>query len=404
MKILCVDFWSDGNLGDAIMQKEILQQCDSQKNEVHVISCFGHNQFQMNAFHESMKVPDVIWHPSFFSTYIKLDSYTELKFGGRIARLLRTLFSLIYADVKLRLFRIMGHYFFLGSSSYLKNLDFDVVILNGRNYRNYNGRLKNYINNRPLTLHQSLVSTLFPQAKVLNAGVSIWGADSKTLDFIKKKWPSYSSNVTRESFSYKLLESYGVGATQRKDLSFPYLKSFIKEGQSSSKEKLVVFSLTEVAGIQHYLQQINILLKKYASRGYKIALVDQVYLRHESIDELLPLLEVEYERVSTNSLDNLIQVYSRAEIVISSRMHGSIIAMSQSCKVASVAYDKGAKWNIITDEIEGYKLFSPETLDAQKVLDYLDSDSSFEHSCVLRKSISDCKERYVSEFIHDSCA
>jgi polysaccharide pyruvyl transferase WcaK-like protein len=404
MKILCVDFWSDGNLGDAIMQREILDQCDSQKNEVHVISCFGRNQFQMNAFHESLKVPDVCWHPGFFSTYIKLDSYSELKFGGRITRLLKTLFSLILADLKLWLFRISGLAFFLGSSSYLKNLDFDVVVLNGRNYRDYNGKLKNYINNRPLTFHQSLVSFLFPDARILNAGVSIWGADPKTLDFIKSNWNSYSCNVSRESFSYSLFESYGVKALQRKDLSFSYLKSFTKDKQCVDKDKTLVFSLTEVSSVQHYLQQINIILSEYVSRGYEIILVDQVYLPHESIDALLPLLEVKYERVTTNSLANLIRVYSRAEIVISSRMHGSIIAMSQSCNVASIAYDTGAKWNIITDEVEGYNLFSPENLDAKNVIDYLDSDVAPVHCSILRKSISDCEERYVSEFIHNFSA
>lgn len=398
MRVLIVDFWSDGNIGDAIMQREILKQVTRYSNDIHVISCFGENQFQLNGFNESLDFDNVTWHPSFFNTYIKLDAYSERQNVSRLTRLVKTLISLVAANLKLNLYKKFKVSSLLGRHSYMKKLNFDAIVFNGRNYRDFDGALKNYINNQPLLINQRLVCELFDEPPKINAGFSVWGLDENVKSFIQNKWCNYQANVARESYTTKFMGHFdGVETDYKKDLSFDYLQSKVKKQSGCNKK--IAFSLTNVVEIDSYLKQINEILNHYHNLGYEVILVDQVYLAHESIDILLPRIEVSYERFSSKKIDNILSVYNTCEFVLSTRMHGTIMALSQGCKVASLAYDSGAKWSILTDEINNYPMFTPGENPSSEIIDYLDSEKasidSNDFSVVLEKS----GDKYVEKFL-----
>ena len=112
MNIVLVDFWSDGNMGDAIMQKEIQRQVFKNSTQrIDIISCFGSNQNQINTFHESKTYADSNWHSAFFKTYIKLDDYYNKKYSNRYTRLFKTVLSIFLTDLKLVLLKFGFNFF-----------------------------------------------------------------------------------------------------------------------------------------------------------------------------------------------------------------------------------------------------------------------------------------------------
>lgn len=405
MRVLCVDFWSDGNLGDAIMQKEILDQVFSREEEVevHVVSCFGKNQFQLNAFHESKHHLNSIWHPAFFKTYIKLDKYTESEFNGRYYRLLITVAALIVSTIRLKLYKYTGNVNFLGFYKYFKDMEFDVLIFNGRNYRDFGSHVKNFINNQPLIIHQELFSLLNPSTKKINAGVSIWGLSKGLLNRLKVLWGGYDLNIAREQSTFDYIKT-GIGVKNvrlEKDLSFPFLSTLVRSKHENDSLRRVGFSITEVPDLNNYIQFINEIGEHYKSKGYDIFVIEQVYLPHESVDHLYEKLNFDFELIKTKSITEMLNIYDVMDFVVSSRMHGSIMALSQGCKVASIAYDRGAKWGIITDELVDYPLFSPEQVTAKEVIEYLNSDKSNIHAKELSVVLTESDKRYIHEFLQN---
>jgi polysaccharide pyruvyl transferase WcaK-like protein len=400
MKVLIVDFWSDGNIGDAIMQCEILEQSLDVSTDVHVISCFGYNQFQLNAFNESLQFDNVTWHPSFFNTFIKLDGYIERQDVRRVIRLLKTFSSLFLANLKNRLYKLTKMDFFLGKLSYLKSQSFDAIIFNGRNYRDFNSFLKNYINNQPLLINQDFVNNIFPNTPKLNAGFSTWGLDSNVKRFMSNNWNGYTENVAREKFSLSYMkEHFDFDILYRKDLSFDYLSS--RTNISYDKNKKIGFSLTAVADVDGYITQVNNVLEYFYNEGYEIFLIDQVYLAHENVDYLKELISVPFLSLSSKKISRILNFYKECELVLSTRMHGSIMALSQGCKVASIAYDDGAKWSILKDDIFDYPIFTPVKSSSKEIINYLQSETSISHSHSFIEKITSGKQNYVSEFLRN---
>ncbi|MFT5848655.1 polysaccharide pyruvyl transferase family protein [Psychroserpens sp.] len=400
MRVLIVDFWSDGNIGDAIMQCEILKQVSSKSSDIHVISCFGENQFQLNGFNESLNFDNVTWHPSFFNTYIKLDSYSEKQNVSRLTRLMRTFISLVSANFRLNIYKKFKISSLLGRHSYLEKMHFDAIVFNGRNYRDFNGLIKNFINNQPLLINQRLVNELFDKAPKINAGFSTWGLDGSVKSFIENNWCNYKTNVARESYTKKYMERFvGVGTDYKKDLSFDYLQDKVQIQDGYNKR--IAFSLTNVGDVDLYLKQINEILHHYYNLGYEVILVDQVYLEHESTDFLLPKIEIPFERFSSKKIDKILSMYNTCEFVLSTRMHGSIMALSQGCKVASLAYDSGAKWSILIDEINNYPMFSPGKTPSSEIIAYLESEKAPIDSYVFADVLKQSGDKYVEKFLYN---
>ncbi len=401
MKILIVDFWSDGNIGDAIMQCEIIKQSSEFSDDIHIVSCFGENQFQLNAFNESLNFDSTTWHPSFFKTYINLDKFSSKIKSGRINRIFRTLLSLFISNLKLKLYKLTKSSVILGTFSDLKNVNFDAIIFNGRNYRDFDGTLKNYINNQPLIIHQKLIAELFPDVPKINAGFSAWQIESKVDETIRNQWENYSLNIARESFTYEFIKSRypDIELFQGKDLSFDYLSD--KTIRKDSVRKKVAFSLTSVSSVDKYIEEINSTLKYYFEKDFEILLIDQVYLEHEHVEDLIKRIEIPFKRISSKKIDSLLSAYSNCEYVISTRMHGSIMALSQGCRVASLAYDDGAKWSIIKDEIPGYPIFRPIEFKAEDVINYLESEQSVEDSVKFLNKVSQSDEKYIEKFLRN---
>ena len=405
MKILVVDFWSDGNLGDAVMQKEIIEQCGKVSKDVHILSCFGKNQFQLNAFNESLNYDYLTWHPSYFSTYIKLDFYSEWAFGSRTTRLMKTLVGLLVAELKLKLFGLFKLKFLLGKHRFLMLANYDAVVFNGRNYRDFGGKLKNYINNRPLTLHQELIFKTMQCVPIINAGFSAWNLDSSVSKFIDGNWSRIDAHIARESFTYSYLMnekselSKKLNIYQKKDLSFDYLSE--KVNREERKENIIAFSITRIGEIEPYLNMLNEVLSHFITLGYRAVYVEQVYLPHENVDDLLPKIYVPFTECRSKKIDTILKCYSQCAYVLSSRMHGSIMALSQGCHVASLAYDNGAKWSILTDELIDYPIWSPAIVSKQEIVNYFEAQKIESHTNQFIEMLMRTNEKYVEKFLHN---
>lgn len=401
MKILIVDFWSDGNIGDAIMQCEIIEQSQEVSNDIHIISCFGKNQFQLNAFNESLSYDHTTWHPSYFGTYINLDKYAGKVRLSRFNRLIKTFASLVISNIKINIYKITKWKYLLGGYRYLNDIEFDAIIFNGRNYRDFDNRLKNYINNQPLLIHQKLISILFPNVPKINAGFSAWQLENEVLNSIYELWPRYNCNVARETYTYEFLKDKCnfPNIEKKKDLSFDYLSN--KVTKKIGRRKKVAFSLTMVEMLDRYISEVNKSLKHYFESGYDIVLIDQVYLEHEQVEAIISRIEVPFTRISSKKIEVLLSAYSECEYVISTRMHGSIMALSQGCRVASLAYDDGAKWSIIKDELGSYPIFNPKNILASEIIEYLNSVDSTLHAEQFLKIIANTNEKYVEKFLRN---
>lgn len=381
------------------MQVETLEQLRD-AYEIHIISCFGANQFQLNAFRESLCYDNTTWLPSFINTYIRLDKFTE-SHKSRSKRLLLSLLSLLRADLRIILFKISKNNFFIKHFSLLRNQQYDAIIFNGRNYRDFDGFLKNYINNRPLTINQELIHILFPTVKKLNSGYSIWKFDSYTEKLVKRLWNKNDLNVPRESASLTESIKNGIINTRpEKDLSFSYLARRNKN-LSTNRSKKVCINLTPIHNPTKYINLLNEIINHYSKLDFEIVIIDQVYLEHESTDDICKQLHGPHKRFKTTSLEKLIAEYNTAQFTISTRMHGSIISLSLGVPTASIAYDIGSKWKIIVDELKDYPLFKLEQLSFNNLIEYVESNAAIDHAKTFKEIISNEQKEYVKEFVHN---
>lgn len=402
MRVIIFDFWSDGNLGDAIMQKEILRQTRMVTEHITVVSCFGNNQFQLDAFHESKTYREVKWIPAFFKTYIRIDDYSNNKYSNRIVRLLRTFLSLVSADIKLYILNKSGINLF---NKHLTGrvVNSEAVVFNGRNYRDFGSWLKNYINNRPIEFHQDLVRSLKMDVPILNAGLSIWSYPEKRLKRLRTIWGGHTIH-SRESISASLLNQCRINNVQKKDLSFSHLNALSITPGNKNIPKILGLSLTRVVDMDNYLKVINetIITWLKLNPDSEVVIIEQIYLPHESTADLYDSLDFPFTVKKSKSIEEILRIYQLCSVVISTRMHGSIFSLSQGVATCSIAYDAGAKWRIIQDELPDYPLFSPNLMNAESINEYLYSSRAIEHATQFSKRIKQTTEKYVKEFLSNT--
>lgn len=376
-KLVLLDFASEKNRGDAAMQVSMIEL--SQKYfpgaSLSVVTVFGTNQ-----------CPECL--EQFDHTYPKYkDSVSYV--GGLLtthdAISNKRNISNKYLEKIQRVFHLVGVYFFIlliftriptpvwswalsneKQSTLITLQEADYIIWNGRNFRGYT------ILGEILQMLRLLVHPLFCiglQKPMVCLGASVWDLRSSLSRALLLFVFSRCQLVTlRENFSYNYIQrlmanrKFSTRYMQVPDLSLYMLSQMhvprvIPDGLISVTITLV--GEREVgdrdlyrAYIEAQKQLVEYLQKTYNAR---FIVVPQVIFEAESntsaIEQVFSGVSKESYHIINKPLTvaELVAVYRDSQMLIASRMHSAIFALTQGVPVLAIAYDEGAKWNILAD-------------------------------------------------------
>ena len=356
-KALVIDIASDFNRGDAIMQTNLCQIIKS-IDDYHLtgISIYGSNEHVDALYHfdESSKEFDEII-PGYRKTF-NLSPKNKLT---KIKNILSLLVSYIKPLLSLngRLLNRESPFNQIKS----KIIQSDLIIWNGRNFRNRKGIGEFY----DILCFTYLIFyiLIFTKKKILFYGLSIWKLNLNFTEFLVKLFLKNKRIETwsREDFSHKYLNSLQIENYRCMDLSFSNLLN-LKQNSHKILRKDYGLILTDwkedgMETYNNYVKSISSFINELPEES-KIYVVPQVFPQWESYIPLLDDIIFGLDNTSKNkiikitdkkSTKELFDLYSGLIAVISTRMHGSIFARFAGATVLSISYDTGAKWEIFKD-------------------------------------------------------
>ena len=386
-KMVLLDFASEVNRGDAIMQevfykysKEYLRATD-----ISVISVYGVNQDYKNAKHFDLTAR---FSPKVFPNL--RNSGNKLFTSNRASKILNII-NLAIALIQLVILYLFK--FFIGRPDQKAVLnaitDAKFIIWNGRNFRNRKGIGEIY---DILCMVISPCIALILKKKVYTIGVSVWPLRWRISKIILSEVLRRCEFVSvRETASYnyctKELKLKNVRLDP--DLSFasmPFAGMNNIENGHRTKMFLTIVDWTEDG--ESTRQAYIVALKKAIIWGKKVGLepvvVPQVHHKWEDYRAIVSELTKDFEiSVIDQSLDHeeLLSLYSTGKIILATRMHSAIFALSEGCRAVALSYDSGAKWNILSDAgLDGkyiVKMQELEKIDIEKILDIASSDITY---------------------------
>ena len=353
-KVIFLDFASEVNRGDAIMQEVFYKSGLDilEASEISVISVYGRNQ-SFDA-HEHFDLT-ARFNPKIFPNL--RNSGNKLTQNYKSSKL-RNVVSLAAALIQLIILRVFG--VFLGRPdqkeviSKLKSADY--VIWNGRNFRDRRGFGELY---DILCMLISAQMALILGKKVFTVGVSIWPLKLALSRLVLRKTLTKCEMVSvRETSSYE----YATSKLKLKnirldpDLSFasmPFI-GLNEKGAIRKKMFITIVDWTEDGDLvrRNYINAIIKSINWGHKNGLEPVIVPQVHHMWEDyrsiLSEIKDVVDVE---VMNTSLDHesLLSTYREGAILLATRMHSAIFALSERCKVLALSYDSGAKWSILTD-------------------------------------------------------
>ena len=356
-RAVVLDIASDFNRGDAIMQKAyglLLQRIDV--SDVTGIGIYGYNEGRLADSHydESKVYFKRIFH-GLRRTYnlSEKNSFTKIKNVFSLVNIwiLVLLPVVIWGEQKRRYREII---------SKLNNSD--LIIWNGRNFRNRKGFGEFY--DLLCFIYLPVVVLLRTRKSMVFYGVSIWPLKYK-LSRALVMWLLRSPRIevwAREQASVEVLNDYKIDNRRCMDLSFPVLSNIVKNARNNVERDIeMVLTLTDWVedGLlyrSNYVKIIANLVKAKATLSNPVLVLPQVYPDWESYTEILAEIvnEIGDDRLVISIQDKLSHAelcdfYLRSKLVVTTRMHGAIFAAWCGASVVSIAYDAGSKWSILRD-------------------------------------------------------
>ncbi|NKI19560.1 polysaccharide pyruvyl transferase family protein [Spongiibacter sp. KMU-166] len=366
-KALIIDYWSDYNRGDAMMQVAILQLIKQWPADVVLDS--GCNEFRefSKQLDETTKVGDVSFYPSPKLSYF-------FRGEGKFQILLNKL--CLIANV------FVFHFFYLLNAVGLKTLlpksvrsffqqvkNADVIIWNGRNFRS-NKKFFEFFEFFDLCC--AAIAALYMGKKVYALGVSIWLPKSRIgLLLLRAVFSRCATVYAREDISLEVLQREIIPTYKNKcaylpDLSFFYMKNNLEENEDLRSEGIYTIGIVpkdpvrrNSVSLQEYSNYIVRIAEAVISelaegREIQFKFVNQAVLDNEPneeavaiISEALCPLGVIVDPMRRPMLSDLSEAYRSCDFVISSRMHGCIMSAYLGRPFIGIPYDAGAKWGIL---------------------------------------------------------
>lgn len=375
-KVVLLDFASEKNRGDAAMQVSLIQLSKKYFNQctLSVITVFGTNQHPECLSQFDHTYPeygaDILYYGGFLTTFDtitqarRMNKYQE-RFG-RIACLLSAYFFIILLFCRIP-YVLWSWLVPKPKQQTLRILrEADYIIWNGRNFRGYTvlGELLHVLR---LLVHPLICISL--NKPMVCLGASVWELKSnlskKILLFVFGRCQSVT---LRERFSYeyisKLVKDRGdiTRYEHVPDLSLYLLSQFSFSDTSVSSGINITMTIvgrrevgSEVLYDQYIQQHRKLITHLIQERQVHFTIVPQVIFEAESnndtIESIFQDISPKYYRniKEVLSVEGLTEIYGRSDILVASRMHSAIFALTQNVPVLAIAYDEGAKWNILTD-------------------------------------------------------
>ncbi|WP_084495406.1 polysaccharide pyruvyl transferase family protein [Spongiibacter tropicus] len=366
-KALIVDYWSDYNRGDAMMQVAILQLVDQWPSVVALDSGINEYKEFSKQLDESKAIGPIEFTPS-----PKLSLY--FRKSGKLSNLANKLimvanvlvFHFIMLMWKLRIKFLIPN----GARKLLGEISAsEVIIWNGRNFR---GNKKLFEFFEFFDLCTCAIASIYMKKKVYALGVSVWEPKSVAGSWLLRKIFSRCERVyAREDVSLQLLEKNIMSGSKEKlkylpDLSFFYMKKNIAE--ESDLRDSSIFTIGVVPkdpvkrngiSLDNYSKFVSNLAAEVAGsigngRKVRFKFINQAVLENEPNDEAIELIGKKLSSLgevigpkSNPSLEDLSIAYRECDFVISSRMHGCILSSYLGRPFIGIPYDRGAKWGIL---------------------------------------------------------
>ncbi len=395
LKVVIIDYVSEKNRGDAAIHNGLINllQKSFPNAVLSAVSVFGANQFpEMNQEYDQSSVLGIQIYgglvPTFFPANKKREKPILLfefqNFLGLIFRL--WLLFALKLKIPLRLLK-----FFI-SKKYRVTLELienaDLLVIRGRNYRNRKTAALEIFRILSKIFHLLLCSQL--SKKMVLIGTSVWDQKSNLADrLLGFAFKACEFVTVRERGSFKVAKKLAITYNFPEpfllpDLSFAVFNDrkdiILNRMRAFRRPYPKVIGLTihdwKTQGLKtrdNYLKSISGLVKYYSDLHSRIVIIPQVSINWEDNSELLDELKF---TVRTNNIDvikgnpsvqELLQIYSKLDLLVATRMHSAIFAAAVNTPIIAIAYDKGGKWNIIEelgykDYLMNYDQVTPELL------------------------------------------
>lgn len=364
--IVIVDLWTDTNRGDCALQLGIISLLREKfpSSRISGVFRFGTNEFE-DAVDETNFTRAALdeSYGGIRNTFYAGDNSS--KFSG-ITHKLISLWSFFEVFIWLLLFKVGLKNLIPFSKKVVidKISNADIVVWKGKNFRDYGGFAG--INRQATLLIAGYIShALNDNVHCVNA--SVWDMKNPMERFMLKGALEPCKSVTvRERESLKNIQSYMTGASHivlAQDLSFHTLAQI--ETNSSGKRvtnSRVALTLTSWGSEEEqevYVESIVLSLRalyKYDPE-LSVVVVPQVTRRAEDnsfvIDRVISLLsdtDLNIEVMTGSpSIEELLEAYSSCRMLIGTRMHSCVFARAVGCPFVAIAYDAGAKWDILKE-------------------------------------------------------
>lgn len=394
-KILLLDYCSEKNRGDAAMQVGLIHLVEKYfpKSKITVLTVFGANQIaDIKDEYDHTVQEKVTLVGGLKPTYYPLkkeESRSEL----HIELLNATSFFFSLYVLLLVFLRVPKSIVLsLIPRQYRKSLsaiyEADIVIWNGRNFRSRNNKILELYRMYNLVFHPLI--SIFLSKKMACLGASVWKLNSSfTQSLLRFAFSNCFFISIREERSFKeaknlMGKKYHDIITLLPDLSFAAFEkmdTLKRSSISKTDPQQVGFTLvdwkSDGKGIRdNYKSVMQECITTFLNRGAKVFLIPQVTKKWENFDEIyddiLSAIDPKLKKNITlykNELmmNELIEAYSRLDLLVATRMHSAIFSASIGTPVVAVSYDSGGKWAILEklglkDYIIPYSKVSTELL------------------------------------------
>lgn len=370
--IMVIDACSDKNAGDAAMQlalRDLIADI-APASKILVAARFGCNQSAaaLKELESFNGVPNARVISGTFPTFVHFSaeenqaSQIKRKIGKALAaaRVTPLLFALALglSPIASLLAR------FQGSKLYQEAEKSGFIIWNGRNFRRIDG-LRGYFKLVELLANPAFLAPLaIPKAMY---GVSFWPVKSAFAKWILRGVMSrYDHIYVRETESLK--RGQEIGLTNIKlmpDLSFYHLAKLHQRtprGQIALADREPQVALTlvaqrELTGVlatETYVKLITDTIT-HIRKTYdlSVVIVRQVTYGPEVEDKMIDRIQQACGPIEVlpapRNIDDLLEVYAQSRMLLATRMHSAIFALSCSTPVVTLPYDWKGKWQILAD-------------------------------------------------------
>jgi polysaccharide pyruvyl transferase WcaK-like protein len=365
--VVLLDLWTDTNRGDCALQLGLIEMVRDRWPGAKVFGVFrfGFNEIETAQAETTFTAAALDAHSGGLRrTYYSAENHE--RFGPRTAKLL-SLLSFIELSAALAAFKL--HLYFLLPRSLRESMrriaTADILIWKGKNFRDYGG-----IGgiNRQLTLLSAGIAGSLLNSNIHCVNASVWEmrnpVERKLVAFAFERCKSIS---VREPASLKAMQHFGSAFRKThfaQDLSFYYLKRAPKPISRAAADSRgrhdVALTITKWGDSVSQRTYVDTLLRCVrdltALGANRFVIVPQVTRRAEDNSELIEKLQqalanrndVSVEVIpGSPSIAELLEIYSRACLLIGTRMHSCVFALAAGTPFVAIAYDHGPKWDIL---------------------------------------------------------